>query len=324
VTVAESNGAIRGLMVRNATMLCQLQDLGRRGYQSFGVSRSGAMDRYSLRLANLLAGNPQDTACLELALAGARFELTAKSARIALVGDFPLRINGRERASNASHYLKCGDEVDIGASRGGILAYLAVAGGFHVQASMGSCSTHLRSGLGGFGFPIKSGALLPLNRSEAAAGFERYLPDPFRRSTSTRFRAVRGPQQDAFTSRGMAHFFGRPFTLARNSDRMGYRLEGNVIEHAGDGNIISDPTVPGSVQVPGGGDPIVLMADCGTSGGYPKIATVISVDLGRLAQLAPGSELRFEEISVQRSQELFREQEIQLSSLAESGYAKAY
>jgi biotin-dependent carboxylase-like uncharacterized protein len=307
-----------GLRIHRITLLCQLQDLGRTDYREFGVNQSGAMDPYSLRLANILAGNPQGSACLEFALAGAIFEVTADSMRVAFVGDFPVTINGVTQAANASHFLQTGDRLEIGATTGGIHGYLAVSGGFAVKPQLGSCSTHLRTGLGGFDLPMTAGSILPVNSRRAPVALGYHLPDSFARKTSRCIRVVRGPQSDHFSATGLDHFFNNAFRVRRNSDRMGYRLGGNPIELTGNGNIISEPVLPGNVQVPAGGEPIVLMADCGTVGGYPKIATVVSVDLGQLAQFAPGTEFIFDEITVQESQELLREQEQRLDDFARS------
>jgi biotin-dependent carboxylase-like uncharacterized protein len=307
-----------GLRIHRVTLLCQLQDLGRFGHQGFGVNRSGAMDSYSMRLANILAGNPVHTACLELALAGAVFEITAESVRVAFVGDFPIKINGLEKPANASHFLKQGDRLEIGATRGGTHGYLAVSGGFAVEPQLGSVATHLRSRLGGFGLPMTAGTILPVNRDRALPAAERYFTDDVLRRFNGQIRVIRGPQFDHFSDKGQRDFFDQAFEIGRHIDRMGYRLNGHPIEHAGGANIISEPVVPGCIQVPADGMPIVLMADCGTVGGYPKIATVISVDRGQLAQLSPGTEFIFEEVTVDEAQALLREQETLLGQLAAS------
>jgi biotin-dependent carboxylase-like uncharacterized protein len=307
-----------GLRIHRITLLCQLQDLGRTGYQRFGVNQSGAMDRYSLRLANILVGNPQETACLEFALAGAVFEVTSESIRVAFVGDFSLKINGSEQIPNASHQLNSGDRLEIGASQGGTHGYLAVSGGFAAKPQLGSHATHLRSQLGGFGLPTSAGTILPVNRRRASPAVERYFARGVIKEFNGQIRVVTGPQFDYFTEKGQTDFFDQAFQVGRNIDRMGYRLSGFPIEHAADANIISEPVIPGCVQVPADGMPIVLMADCGTVGGYPKIATVISVDLGKLAQLAPGTRFIFEEVSVQQAQQLLRAEEDFLQLLAGS------
>ncbi len=313
-----------GLHVLRVTALCQLQDLGRVGYQSFGVTRCGAMDRISLRLANILAGNPEHTPCLELALAGAVFEVCSRTMRLAFVGDFPLAINGGPVKSNASYTLARGERFTISACRGGAAGsdrfgshgYLAVAGGFEVKPQMGSCATHARTGLGGFGQDISTGALLPVRLADAPIAPDGVLPHQLVRQGSDKIRVVRGPQDEQFSVASIAGFFSGAFTLQHQSDRMGYKLGGNVIESAGDGSIISEPVSPGSVQVPASGDPIVLMADCGTIGGYPRIATVISVDQGQLAQFTPGKAFYFEEVSLEESQKILQRKEQQIAAFA--------
>ena len=305
-----------GLRIHRITLMCQLQDLGRFGYQSFGVNRSGAMDSYSFRLANLLAGNPQQTPCLEFALAGAVFEVTTESIRVAFIGDFPIMINGLEQTPNSSHRLLSGDRLEIGAARGGTHGYLAISGGFTAKPQLGSCSTHLRSGLGGFGLPTSSGTILPTNRTRAPKAAERHFTSDVIRQFDGTIRTIRGPQFDLFTTKGQRDFYDQAFQVGRSIDRMGYRLSGHAIEHAEDGNIISEPVMPGCVQVPADGLPIVLMADCGTVGGYPKIATVINTDLGQLAQLSSGTSFVFENVSVEEAQDLLKAQEQLLAQLA--------
>lgn len=304
-----------GLKVEKITPLCQLQDLGRIGYQRYGVARSGAMDPYALRLANILAGNPQGEACLEFALAGAAFEVTAVRLHFAFVGSFPVVINDELFPPNASYTLERGERLEIGATDGseGTHGYLAVLGGFAAQPELGSGATHLRSGIGGFADVLKPGVILPTKHDEAPLAIERQLPDSLLRTPAKTIRVVPGPQSDYFSPEKTRAFFETRWRIAANSDRMGYRLDGGTIDaldsKAGDaGHMISEAVSPGSVQIPAGGAPIVLMADCGTVGGYPKIATVISVDRGRLAQLRVGSEFAFEEVSVDTAQQLLREE----------------
>jgi len=297
-----------GLLVKHATPLCQLQDLGRVGYRAQGVTRSGAMDRFNLKVANALVSNALNTACLELSLTGATFELTAASARIALAGDFDFKINGVAKEVFCSHRIIEGDTVEIGAPHTGLRAYLAIAGGFDSAPVLGSCATHTRSKLGGFINGISFGETLPVNVPMALSGHECGLRHGLRRGPTGTVRVVAGPQQEHFSPSGIKSFYGSEYKVTDECDRMGIRLDGARIEHVGDGNIISDPVLPGSVQVPAGGQPIILMADGPTTGGYPKIATVASVDLAVLAQLAPGAELHFEQISVEESQTLLRDE----------------
>lgn len=305
-----------GLKVKQITPLCQLQDLGRFGYQNYGVTHCGAIDPYLLRVANILIGNPQGMACLEFTLAGGEFICTAHSLRISFAGDFPVSINGISKDSFCSLHLKEGDCLHIGSVSKNIRGYLAVAGGFCGKKELGSYSSHTRSGLGSFAKPTKVGSTLPTNESFAPIGREHFFSFALRRKRRGGIRVVLGPQESNFTEKAIKDFFTKPFSIAQNSDRMGYRLEGNIIEHAGDGNIISDPVVPGSIQVPAVGNPVVLMADCPTTGGYPKIGTIISVDRGVLAQIGPGSEVAFEPISVEDAQMLRREEEKFFRSLS--------
>ncbi len=316
---------VAGLLVQKITPLCQLQDLGRAGYQRFGVSRSGAMDPYSLRLANILAGNPQGEGCLEFALAGAVFEVTAKRLHFAFVGHFPLLINDEPFPANASYTLAGGERIEIVATDGarGTHGYLAVLGGFAAERQLGSLSTHLRSGIGtglvgaasaatslpagaAFRRDPRIGRTLPVRRAEAPVTAERQLPDSFRRRPADTIRAVPGPQTDQFSDAERARFFDTNWRIDSHSDRMGYRLAGATIAAENAGSMISEPVSPGSVQIPAGGQPIVLMPDCGTVGGYPKIATVISVDRGRLGQLKTGTLFRFSPTDVESAQRFSR------------------
>lgn len=307
-----------GLLARRITPLCQLQDLGRSGYQRFGVSRSGAMDPYSLRLANILAGNPQGEACLEFALAGAAFEVTAKRLHFAFVGNFPVAVNDEPLAANASYTVTRGERLEIGASdaSAGTHGYLAVRGGFAARPQLGSVSTHLRSGIGGFGEEIRRGLVLPTRQDEAPLAIERQLPDELLREPGGTIRAVPGPQAEFFSQGEIERFFATKWKIAPASDRMGFRLDGAAIEATEAGSMISEAVSPGSVQVPAGGQPIVLMADCGTVGGYPKIATVITVDRGRLAQLRVGAAFRFEETGVENAKAALSEEHSRILQFA--------
>jgi len=353
-----------GLRIERITPLCQLQDLGRIGYQRFGVSRSGAMDPYSLRLANILVGNPQGEACLEFALAGAVFEVTATRLHFAFVGNFPLQINDEPFPANASYTLGRGERLEVGASdaSAGTHGYLAVLGGFAAKPQLGSRATHLRSGIGGFGAvqgrgegaaptttlrrhrdhdrggdaaptkilrhhqelvgatsrrEIRKGVILPTMLDEAPLSVERPLPRELLREPADTIRAVTGPQTEYFEDAAVEQFFETTWHIAPESDRMGFRLSGDNVKAKDAGSMISEAVSPGSVQIPAGGQPIVLMADCGTVGGYPKIATVISVDRGRLAQMRVGSEFAFEKAGVEDGQEALREEHSRIRAFEE-------
>jgi biotin-dependent carboxylase-like uncharacterized protein len=277
-----------------------LQDRGRFGHQRFGVSTAGAADPLLLAAANTLAGNAADEAAIEFTLVGDTYVVEADSCRIAVAGDAEVVIDGHPRLAWTSHRLTRGQRFRVGALISGARGYLAVAGGFDAAPVLGSVSTHLRSGLGGFsGTRLRPGDSLPLKLAEVPLEPERAL-DPRRLPTrSNVLRVVLGPQQSHFTEAGLAAFLGSEFTVTTEADRMGYRLDGPVIEHAGGFNIISDGIPLGAIQVPGTGKPIILLADRQTTGGYPKIACVIAPDVAALAQLRPGVKLRFQAVSVE-------------------------
>lgn len=281
------------LVVKACGPMTSLQDRGRVGFQRFGVSPSGAMDARSLAIANALVGNPADAAAIEFVNLGGTFTCTGGDLRIALAGaDCSLSIDGTPVAPQTGAILREGQEARIGHARTGTFAYLAVAGSFSVVPHLGSLSFHLRSRLGGLnGTPLRAGDRLPC-RAEAQSGELMHLPlaPP---NLSDPIRVMLGPQDDYFTPEGIRTFLEEEFTVSPQADRMGFQLTGPQIEHAKGFNIVSDGIVTGHVQVPGSGQPIVLMRDRQTAGGYPKIATVIGADLDRFAQLRPGSPVRF-------------------------------
>jgi biotin-dependent carboxylase-like uncharacterized protein len=276
--------------------LATIQDRGRIGWQRFGVSVAGAMDPVGFAIANLLLGNSPDTAAIEVTLVGGVWEIEAESIRIAIAGaTFSPTIDGRAVESHRAHTLKRGQRLAVGPAVGAVRGYLAVAGGFDLAPALGSRSTHLRSRLGGIdGGPIRAGQALPLTLPEAPAGPDLALDPSLLPMPPPRIRAIPGPQDDAFTREGIETLFSATYAITADADRMGMRLAGAKIDHAGSYNIISDGIAPGSIQVPGAGQPIVLFADRQTTGGYPKIATVVSADLGFLARCRPGDQIRFE------------------------------
>jgi biotin-dependent carboxylase-like uncharacterized protein len=277
-----------------------LQDRGRFGHQRFGVSTAGAADPLLLAVANTLVGNDPFTGAIEFTLVGDTYEVAADSCRIAVAGDAEVVIDDQPALAWTSHRLTRGQRLRIGALASGARGYLAVAGGFRIEPVLGSVSTHLRSGLGGLtGSRLRPGDRLPLELPEVPFEPELTL-DPRRLpARSNTLRVVLGPQQSHFTEAGLAAFLGSEFTVTAEADRMGYQLDGPVIEHADGFNIISDGIPLGAIQVPGTGKPIVLLADRQTTGGYPKIACVMAPDVAALAQLRPGARLRFQAVSVE-------------------------
>jgi biotin-dependent carboxylase-like uncharacterized protein len=282
-----------------------LQDSGRYGWRRFGVAVSGAMDPPSLALANALVGNPPDTAALEFAHGGGTWEVAVESCRIAVTGGaFAVSADGASLAAWQSHTLFRGQHLKMRGARDAVWGYLAVAGGFDVPPQLGSCSTHLRSGLGGAGGRCVSvGDALPLRAVRAPSGRERRVPRL--RRTPAPLRVVLGPQQDYFTAEAVSAFLAADWCVSHRGDRMGLWLEGPAVPHAKGYNVLSDGVVPGCIQVPGSGQPVVLLMDCQTVGGYPKLATIISADLPRLTQSRPGTAVTFAAVDIETAQRLY-------------------
>ena len=279
-------------------MLTTVQDIGRWGYQAQGVPVAGPMDPVSHRMANALVGNDRDAALLEITLLGP--ELVFEDERtVAVAGaEFDLTVDGRAVPSHAAFTVPAGSRVRFGERRAGARAYLAVSGGIAVPPTLGSRATHLVSVMGGVsGRALAAGDQLPLGvRSRSSR-----LPQPVaadganaaRSALENLIRILPGPQADYFAAGALDVLQSAPYRVGANSDRMGFRLEGPPLTHARGADIISDATPLGVLQVPASGQPILLMADRQTTGGYPKIATVIAADMAIAGQLAPADAIRF-------------------------------
>lgn len=293
-----------------------LQDGGRPGYRRYGIALSGALDPVFLACANALAGNAPGAAALELRLTGPRLVARGR-VRVALAGAADIAVSGRLTFPPwQSLTLEEGEELRIGAVRGGI-AYLAVAGGFDTPPLLGSRATHLRAGLGGVaGRTLAAGDRLPVGAGEAEGGERRqtaFVHD------DGPIRLLPGPQDEHFTPQSLRALVEQEFIVSRDADRMGLRLEGPPLAHNarhGD-EIVSDSVAPGAIQVPPDGQPILLLADCQTVGGYPKIATVIRADLPRLAHLLPGARLRFAYVTREEALAALRTQQARLAAWVE-------
>ena len=288
-----------------------LQDLGRRGFQHVGVPVSGALDRNGYLLANVLVGNAVNAACLEIIGSGPELEVVASSLRIALVGSGGgLEIAGRDGAlvpSGQTVRLTKGEVVRVRLGGDAFCSYLAIEAGFDVPLCLGSRSTYTRAGFGGLnGRPLRSGDLLHGYAGDVAARDEVKFSEPRDLALDQPIRVVLGPQQEYFTDAAIEEFLHGSYGITPASDRMGFRLAGPALEHKSDYNIVSDGIVAGSIQVPGSKLPIVLMADAQTTGGYPKIATVISADLPVLGVRGAGRTVKFQSVSREEAETIRR------------------
>lgn len=275
--------------------LTTIQDLGRPDWAHIGVPRSGAADRESLRLANRLVGNAEGAAALETTLLGPRLRFDGESV-VALTGaPVAARIGGREAPMNRALAVAAGELLELGAARAGLRTYVAFAGGIDVPLVLGSAATDVLSGLGPS--PLARGDVLSLGppaRSARPPGSR--PPEPAQLPTEIPvLKVVLGPRHDRFTAAALALLLGREFTVTPVSNRIGLRLQGPALERAGGDELPSEGLVAGAIQVPPDGQPILLLADHPTTGGYPVIAVVRTGDLGLAAQLRPGRQLRFSE-----------------------------
>jgi biotin-dependent carboxylase-like uncharacterized protein len=277
-----------------------VQDGGRHGAQRYGLTPSGAMDRLALAAANCLVGNVPFAAAIEIGPFGAAFTAHQGAVRVALAGSSRnADIAGRAVALDTSMTLADGETLTLGFARGGSFSYLAIEGGIDGEPIFGSLAVNARAGLGSpYPRPLQAGDELQTREASGAAECRIDLAADAKRP----IRVVMGPQDDEFGDAAKKLFLDSEWKISATSDRMGFRLEGPVIKHLHGHNIVSDGTVNGSIQVPGNGAPIVLMADRGTSGGYPKIATVISADFGRFAQIPAGTGFRFKAVSMAEAQ----------------------
>lgn len=295
-----------------------VQDAGRFGFQQMGVPVSGALDDFAFQVANLLVGNARNRAVLEITIMGPRFEVMAEADMAIAGAQMHVRRNGDPLGSWCSFRVQPGDVLDIHQVQSGCRGYLAVSGGFDVPLIMGSHSTYVGGRLGGFaGRPLVAGDVLavpgvaPAHRSRRLP--EEWIPDY---PGEILLRAIPGPQ-DHFFYQGLDTLFSADYMVTAKADRMGYRLQGPAVEMC-EGmppSIVSEPSMPGSIQIPADAQPIILFVEQ-TVGGYAKIATVVSVDLSCVAQATPGDTIRFESIDLERAHDLYREREALLEKIA--------
>ncbi len=294
-------------------ILTTIQDRGRFGFGQFGVPPSGALDPFSFNVANLLVNNRGNEACLETTLAGLKLRALQEFVIAITGGDLSPTLNGEPLEMWRAHLLIEGDIIAFKNVRSGCRGYLSISGGFIVPEVMGSRSTYLSGKFGGLeGRPLKKGDILyrpswsPSLKSVGLRFPEEWIP-VFQKEAF--LRTIPGPQDDHFTSEGHKTFYSSIYEVSPQSDRMGIRLNGPVIERRADveESIISEGLLSGAIQIPGDGKPIIILNELVT-GGYTKIAVVISTDLTRVAQLKPGDRVHFQSITVEEAHQLLKEQ----------------
>ena len=303
-----------GIRLTNSGMFTTVQDEGRSGNQRTGFSVSGAMDSYSFRLANLLAGNDSKEAVLEMTVSGASVTFTSPSV-IALTGaDCGPMLNGRPVNMYQSIRVETGNELQTGPMKKGMFSYIAFAGGLELPEVMGSRSTSTRYGIGGYkGRALEGGDCIEIKlpAEELKNHQSRHLPGMtvINETDVVEIRMIPASKSPYFRKEAVNHFLKSDYTVSARSDRMGYRLNGPKVEMMGAKDVFSEATVLGVIQIPPDGQPIVLLADRQTTGGYPVIGTVITADIPKLVQCSFGKHIRFSNVSLSEAQKLLKQQE---------------
>ncbi|MFK4325937.1 antagonist of KipI [Bacillus sp. RC55] len=317
--------------VLHAGMFTTVQDLGRSHYQQYGVPVGGAMDKNALRMINMLVGNEENEAGLEITIMGPKL-LIKKTTLLAIGGaDMEPLLNGERIPLWRPILAEEGSMLCLGKAKSGCRAYVTFAGGINIDRTMGSKSTYIRAALGGIeGRMLKKGDYFQIGTgAEVGSRFIRNLQEEERIKTKWAIcnntlpkykkqpilRVITDFEYDQFTEESIKSFFSKEYKVSNYADRMGYRLDGDVLNRVEEIEILSSPVTFGTIQVPNGGQPIILMADRQTTGGYPRIGNVISVDLPLLAQLKPGDYVTFEKITMEDAAQLYIKQETSMSLL---------
>ena len=296
--MTHNNAQTQGFRVRQPGLMTLIQDAGRFGKHGIGLTCGGPLDAEAFSWANRLCDNSTEVTALEVSFGGLILEAQINT-RIAVTGaELPLSINGQAKEQWRSHAINAGDVIELGYATAGCRAYLAVAGGFHIEHSFGSAATVTRESIGG----LNGGKLAPndfLPCTAASANGCLVLPEQHRPTYEKRanLRVIPGYQKHAFTDLQMARFFSSEYQTTDRSDRMGYRVSGPEIKPSLDG-ILSEGICHGAIQVPADGQPIILLNDRQTIGGYPKLGSMLSLDTAKLAQMTPGATLTFEAITI--------------------------
>jgi len=301
-------------LVKNPGMLTTVQDMGRLGLGKFGIPVSGVMDWFSYRTANLLVGNKATDAVLEITLTGLTLKVLRPVKASITGGDMGPVIDGKPVPMWRTIILSPGETIFLKTVHRGVRSYLAVEGGFAVPKILNSRSTH---SLALFGSPLAKDEILKTMLPDSLTPL-RYVPEECIPSYPKEIsvRVILGPQDNYFTRRGIKTFLSKSYIINNNSTRHAYRTQGPVVEHLTGTDIISDAILPGSIQIPGDGQPIIMMADAQTTGGYPKIACVISPDIDTLSQVLPGQRIRFKSVSIEKAHEIHVSYRNKVASLA--------
>ncbi|WP_419726721.1 biotin-dependent carboxyltransferase family protein [Terrisporobacter petrolearius] len=300
-----------GIEILQSGLYTSVQDFGRIGYQDAGFSVCGAMDKKSLAIGNILVDNQEDEAGLEITLIGPKMKFTEENFIAITGGDLNPKINGENISMYKALFVKKDDILSFENAQTGARAYIAFCGGLKIDKVMGSKSTNVKCSLGGYkGRTLKEGDFIKFSSSKVYLEnyLSRKLDFKLEKEKEVVVRVILGPQDDAFTQKGIYTFLNEKYEVTKEFDRMGCRLDGPIIEHETWADIISDGIVLGSIQVPSHGKPIIMLSDRQTTGGYAKIATVISVDIGKLAQRKTGDKIKFEKISLEKAQQLYRDE----------------
>ncbi|KKJ75608.1 hypothetical protein WH95_17400 [Kiloniella litopenaei] len=308
------------LKILSPGILSSLQDEGRKGFAGFGVPRSGAADALSLQVGNALVGNSAFETALEFRFLGPKVMAVGGRIRLGLAGD----VTAEHKLASGSDTIAIkpwqsvtlddGDILSIDPLKNGATGYLTVEGGFDLTPVLASSSTYARAKLGGVnGLPLQAGDSIKVRTTQPRDGLEKIVSAPLSTVTDV-IRVMAGPQDDYFSDDMISKFSDQDYKVSSDVDRMGIRLEGDEITPLPEkgSDLISDGIVPGAIQVPGSGQPIILFVDCQTIGGYPKIGAVITSDLPLLGQLVPGNEIRFRFVSLEEAQAARKQQNIDL------------
>ena len=304
-------------IIQRAGFLTSVEDLGRTGFRQFGVSTSGALDSFAFRVANLLVGNDEGAAVLEITLGGLQLRFEDERIVAWCGGEFDVQIGSLALPAGHVAHLQRGNELKFGRAQIGCRCWLAISGGIDVPVVLGSRSTDLRANFGGLeGRALRDEDVIPLSKwpgspTPATAISSWSAPhdwvSPARRGPILRF--IRGIDWERFNASTLQRFTSEAFTVSADSDRMGVRLDGPELKREDKTDLISEAVAPGTIQVPPSGKPILLLGDCQTIGGYPKMAHVVTVDLGITAQLRAGDGVRFSEVSLQDAHRLLMERQ---------------